>query len=171
MAQIQGVATAGSNGNPGEHPLGAALAINDGNRSQLMDRLQLDAGQGFYWHKFEAKLDAYSKLFYEEKPVTAYTSDSAPRQFARLTDSFQNRLAALEDIEEAAKELYALLNADQQKTANQFLLSVVPNFASTTNCVPVESKVHMDKRDTPQRSRRGAMGSLNGSSVGAGNQF
>ena len=88
-------------------------------------------------------------------PPAAYASDTAPRQFARLTDSFQHRLAAQEEIEEAAKDLYAVLNADQQKIASQSLLSTVPTFVSAAHCVPTDSKARTDKRDAPQCSRRG----------------
>ena len=155
MAQAQSIVKPGPTNYSVQPTLGAAIPGDDGNREKLMDRLQLDKGQSEFWYKFEARLDAYSKLFYEEKPPAAYASDTAPRQFARLTDSFQNRLAALEEIEEAAKDLYAVLNADQQKIASQSLLSTVPTFVSAANCVPTDTKARTDKRDATQRSRRG----------------
>ena len=82
----------------------APSALHDRSRAQVQDRLQLTVAQLDYWVKYEGKLDAYSKLFYEEKPIGAYASDVAPHQFARLTDNLQNRLAALEDIEAAGIE-------------------------------------------------------------------
>lgn len=137
----------------------AATAGSDSSRAALQDRLQLTAPQLPYWARFEARLDAYSKLFYEETPIAAFAGEPAPRQFARLTDSLQNRLAALEDIERGAKDLYAVLSVDQQKIATQLLLASVPTFA--TACVPTDSKART--RDTPQRSRRGsAMGGSGG---------
>lgn len=150
----------------------APSALHDGSRAQVQDRLQLTEAQLDYWVKYEGKLDAYSKLFYEEKPIGAYASDVAPHQFARLTDNLQNRLAALEDIEAAAKSLYASLNAEQQTIANQSLMSTVPTFASTANCVPIDTKTRSDRREAPQRSRRGgAMGGINASGGGPSNQI
>lgn len=145
-------------------------ATFDASRAGVLDRLQLTTVQLDYWVRYEAKLDAYSKLFYEEKPVGAYASDDAPRQFARLTDSLQNRLAALEDIETAAKALYSSLNTAQQAVANQSLMSTVPTFASTANCVPVDGKARKDRREATQRSRRGgAMSGPNASGGGPSN--
>jgi len=147
-------------------PLQNAPAVgNEGNRAQMQDRLQLTTAQLDYWVRFASSLDAYSKLFYEEKPIAAYASDSAPRQFAHLTDSLQNHLAALEDIERAAKDLYAVLSPNQQTIANQWLVSTVPVFASAANCVATDGKALAGKRDTPQHGRRGS-----GMGGGPGNQ-
>ncbi len=147
---------------------GVSVASYDGNRAQVRDRLQLTDEQQAYWERYEASLDAYSKLFYEEKPLTAYAADAAPRQFARMTDSLQNRLAALEDIERSAKELYAVLTDAQKKTATQSLLSTVPVFASAASCVPADSKPQGDKHDASQRGRHGgSMGGMGGTG-GAG---
>ena len=44
-------------------------ALHDDSRAQVEDRLKLTASQLPYWGKYQATLDAYSKLFYEEKPI------------------------------------------------------------------------------------------------------
>jgi len=150
----------------------APPALHDDTRAQVEDRLKLTAPQLPYWGKYQATLDAYSKLFYEEKPIGTYASDTAPRQFARLTSSLQNRLAALEDIEDAAKALYASLNGEQQAIANQSMISTVPTFASAANCVPMNTKTRADKREAPQRTRRsGTVGGTNASGGDLGNQI
>ncbi len=150
---------------------GVSVASYDGNRAQVRDRLQLTEEQSAYWERYEASLDAYSKLFYEEKPLSAYAADAAPRQFARMTDSLQNRLAALEDIERSAKELYAVLSDAQRKIATRSLVSTVPVFASAASCVPTDSKPQGDKRDASQRGHHGGgMGGMGGAGGGAGGQ-
>lgn len=165
MAQSGGMAPPGPA--PSATAPGSAPGMDyEGSRAQLLDRLHLSATQAPWWRSYEDRLDAYSKLFYEEKPATAWASEAAPRQFAHLTDNLQNRLAALEDIEAAARELYAVLNPDQQAIASQSLLATVPSFASATNCVPTDGKSRSDKREAPQRGRRG--GAMGGPSASGG---
>jgi hypothetical protein len=103
----------------------------DSSLEQVRDRLGLTPEQQPLWLTYASKVDAYNGLYYREKPVLASQEDAAPRQIGRLVDTLQNRLAALEDIERAAKSLYASLSPEQQKTANQMLLSTVPTFASS----------------------------------------
>jgi len=142
-------------------PSPAAPVDTISSRAQVADKLHLTAAQQEDWANYVARLDAYSKLFYEEKPVAAYASDTAVRQFGRLTDALQNRLAALEDIETAARQLYATLTPGQQNLANQWLVSTVPVFASAASCVPTDNRPGDERRDGGQRSRRGG-GSMGG---------
>ena len=148
-AQTTGIATTS---------MPAAPAGTISSRAQVGDRLHLTAAQQEDWAQYVARLDAYSKLFYEEKPVAAYASDTAVRQFARLTDALQNRLAALEEIESAAKHLYATLSPTQQSIANQWLVSTVPVFASAASCVPTDNRPRDEKREGAQRIHRGGAG-------------
>ena len=96
---------------------------------QLRDRLKLSSEQLPLWTNYANKISAYTGVFYREKPVLASQQNTAPQQVARLVDALQNRLAALEEVESATKKLYAALDGEQQKTANQLLLSTVPSFA------------------------------------------
>ena len=112
-------------------PLGvSAGARRELTLDQLRERLAPTAQQLPLWNTYEIKVNAYTDVFYREKPVLASQEDTAPHQVARLVDNLQNRLAALEEVELAAKNLYATLSADQQKFANQWLLTTIPSFAS-----------------------------------------
>jgi hypothetical protein len=95
---------------------------------QLRETLALTTAQQPLWQAYAGRLDAYTQLHYREKP--AQPDDSAVRQFARLVDQQQNRLAALEDIERAAMDLYAALTPEQRKVADQRLMATLPVFAS-----------------------------------------
>lgn len=96
---------------------------------QVRDLLLLTAQQQALWGVFENKVDAYSSTYYRQKPTLPSPEYSAPHQIGRMVDNLQNRLAALEDVESAAKTLYASLTPAQQKTANQMLLLTIPTFA------------------------------------------
>ncbi len=121
---------------------------------QARDRLELTAPQQQLWQAYEASIDAYNGLHYREMPVVSAQGDKAPRQIGRLVDNLQNRLASLEEVEQASKILYAGLTAAQQITADQLLLATVPMFVSsagTMNPTPGPS----GRSDSTKRSRRG----------------
>ncbi len=134
---------------------------------QVRDRLGLTASQQAIWHAYEMSIDAYNGLHYREMPVVSTQGDKAPRQIGRLVDNLQNRLAALEDIEKASKELYAGLTPAQQLSADQWLLSTVPTFISSAgymNAPQNGSSRQNGRSDGGMRSRRG--GSSGGGSGG-----
>ena len=135
----------------------------DSTLDQVRDRLRLTPQQQGLWRAYEGKVDAYTGLYYREKPVLATEEDSAARQVGRLVDKLQNRLAALEDVERAAKDLYSSLSSEQQKTANQMLLSTIPTFESsvTASTQPKsDARRKGDKAENAMRTRRpgGGMG-------------
>ena len=99
-----------------------------GNLAKLLDHLNLAPEQMSLWNTYRARVEAYTRLYYEEKPASAYVGDSGARQVGRLVDILQNRLAALEDVESAARALYAGLNPQQRKLADTSLLDSVPVF-------------------------------------------
>jgi hypothetical protein len=86
--------------------------------------------------------------------------DAAPHQIGRLVDNLQNRLAALEDVESAAKALYAGLNADQKKIANEMLIATIPTFTSLgAGSAEAPADAHRrDKPDAGKRPHRGGTG-------------
>lgn len=151
---------------PGTSPGNSASALGFSDTTSgpaaLLERLQLSAAQLPFWAEYVAQLDAYSKLFYSEKPMAAYGSESAVRQFAHMTYAQQNRLAALEDIESAARRLYAQLSPAQQTVADQMLLASVPQFgmSGVVSDVPSDSQAR-PKREPPSR-RGGASGGMGG---------
>ena len=128
---------------------------------QLRDRLLLKPEQQALWIAYAAKVGAYTDVFYREKPVLASQESTATHQVARLVDAMQNRLAALEEVESAAKNLFASLSPDQQKTANQLLIATLPTFSSYAPNAPDDGKrakpAKPDSGTRPHRS--GGMGS------------
>ncbi len=134
--------------------------------AKLLDQLQLNDSQMPAWQNYAAKINAYSRMIYEEKPIAAYATETGARQIGRMVDSLQNRLAALEDIEDAAKALYAVLGAEQKKIADQRMVSAIPVWVSgeLANCPGASDKKDKSSRpDTGQR-HRGGMG--NGGGMG-----
>jgi hypothetical protein len=70
----------------------------------------------------------------------------------------QNRLAGLEDIEQAAKALYSGLDADQKKMANLWLLASIPNFSGPPAGSAGNSERRPDMRQGGDMRRRGGGG-------------
>lgn len=96
--------------------------------AHVQDRLGLNAAQQELWRWFENRVDAYISTYYRQKSVLPSAEDPATHQVGRMVDNLQNRLAALEQVESATKNLYASLTPEQQKTANQVLILAIPNF-------------------------------------------
>ena len=108
--------------------------------------------------RLRGKVDAYIGQYYRQKPIVPSVDDAAPHQIGRMVDDLQNRLAALEEVESAAKNLYASLTPVQQKTANELLILTIPTFLpasgeSTSSTADVRRKD--GKTDAARRSRRG----------------
>jgi hypothetical protein len=97
---------------------------------QLHQALALTPQQQVFWQAYLDRLDAYTQLHYRTRPAPAAGTETAVRQFARVIDQLQSRLAALEDIEHAVGKLYAALTPEQRKLADQQLYTTLPVFAS-----------------------------------------
>lgn len=143
--------------------LGAAGQY-DNTLAQLRDKLVLTVAQQPLWRAYEGKVDAYTGQHYREKPVLPSPDEPAPQQIGRLVQNLQNRLAALEDIEQAARNLFASLSPKQQKTVNQLLLSTVPSFAAPANAAgPLPDDRRASGRPGGEmRSRGGGVGGMGG---------
>lgn len=135
---------------------------------QLRDKLALTAAQQPLWRTYEGKVDAYTGQHYRERPVMPSPAEAAPLQVSRLVQNLQNRLAALEDIEQAAKQLYASLDAEQQKTANQLLLSTVPTFSAPANAGGPADSRRSGERSGSERPRGGGPGGGMGGGMNGG---
>lgn len=98
--------------------------------AQLQQSLALTPQQQGYWQAYLERLEAYTQLHYRTRPAPRVGTETATRQFAYLIDQLQNRLAALEDIENAVVALYASLTPEQRKLADQQLYPTLPVFAS-----------------------------------------
>jgi hypothetical protein len=102
----------------------------DGSLKQLRGRLQLTQAQQSAWTGYENSVQAYSQQFFAEKPLSATASEPAPRQVELLAERLQARVKAMQDIGREAAALYAVLDAQQQKTADQHLLASIPVFGN-----------------------------------------
>jgi hypothetical protein len=146
--------------------LAPPVRISESSLSQVRELLKLAESQQPLWADYVARIDEYSKEFYQERPVSALSGDAAPRQIGRLIDNMQNRLAVLDEIERSAKALYAVLDTGQKQTADQLLLSTIPVFASSANaaCSPAnEGKPRGERPEGAQHKRRGGgMGGIGG---------
>ncbi len=102
----------------------------EGSLQQLRMRLQLTGSQQAAWTDYERSVQGYSSLFFAEKPLLASATDAAPRQVNLLAERMQSRVNALRDIARTAQALYAVLNVQQQKIADQYLMASIPVFGN-----------------------------------------
>ncbi len=120
--------------------------------AQLRERLAPSAAQQALWNAFDARVQAYLELVYREKAVSAAQGTSAPRQLAQRVDHARNRLAAMEDVEDAVRGLYASLSPEQQKTADQLLVAALPGLEAA------EGDTRMSGEDRRRRPGKGEGG-------------
>lgn len=127
-----------SNSPKNQAPAARVMAIEptqqvdfEGSLSQLRQRLQLTDAQAPAWARFAASVQAYSNQFFQEAPPGAFAAEAAPRQVEHIANTLQNRLTALRAIERQAQALYAALNPQQQKTADQHLVASIPVFGNS----------------------------------------
>jgi len=92
---------------------------------EVQQRLKLEAGQQAAWEVFAARVQA---LMQDQMRGVAAASEheDAPHRINRRVDVVRNRLAAMEEIADAASQLYALLTAEQRKLADELLPTTVP---------------------------------------------
>lgn len=140
-------------------------AIHEVTFPQMSDRLGLSATQQNLWDVFRSSVDAYSGTYYRQKPIVPSPEDAATHQIGRMVVNLQNRLAALEDVESAAKNLYASLTPQQQNTANELLILTIPTFspANDESARSAEDGRRKEgKSDSGKHSRRGGPGGPTG---------
>jgi hypothetical protein len=102
----------------------------DGSLKQLYGRLQLTPAQQSAWAGFEKSVKGYSDQFFAEAPLSAFAGEPAPRQVERMAERMQDRMNTVQGIARAAKTLYAVLDAQQKKTADLYLLASIPVFGN-----------------------------------------
>src|ERR1035437_1543676 len=108
-------------------------AVREVGFSQVFDRLGLSTLQQSRWNLFRERVDSYTAAYYRQMPSVPSTGDAATHQISRMVDNLQNRLAALEEVEAAAKSLYESLTPEQQKIANELLILTIPTFLPSSN--------------------------------------
>ena len=99
---------------------------------ELRIDLKLQPTQVPAWEAYvdKARLLA-SDIMRDRATTSAATQVSALKLIDRSVDGARNRLAALEEVADAAKALYALLTPEQQAVADPRLAALVPGRAGT----------------------------------------
>lgn len=101
--------------------------------AQMFERLAPSPAQQPLWQAFELRLAHYEAQRLREVPVLA-SQNSAAQQLTQRIIQQQNRLAALEELELAAKPLLQSLNTAQAALADQYLLGTIGGFSDSCNC-------------------------------------
>lgn len=122
--------------------------------TQVHERLGLNPAQQELWRWFENRVEAYVSTYYRQKSVLPSPDDPATHQVGRMVDNLQNRLAALEQVESATRNLYASLTSEQQKTANQLLIQTIPNFGAAPGNGAAEARRREGKDGKSESGRR-----------------
>lgn len=98
--------------------------------SQLEEDLRLQPQQGAAWLRFR---DSVQRLL-DDRRRTARTTAAeatAPQRLDAIADGARNRLAAVEDVVDAGKALYALLTPEQRSVADRRLALPLATLAGT----------------------------------------
>ena len=97
--------------------------------ADVQKHLKLEAAQQAAWDTFARHVEALmqDQLRGIGEPPEG---QDALHQINRRVDVVRNRLAAMEDIADAAGHLYSLLSADQRKVADELLPTAVPSLYS-----------------------------------------
>jgi hypothetical protein len=116
----------------GERPTGGAnlnelVALR---MSQLEEDLLLQPPQSAAWNRFR---DSVQRLLEDRRRAarTVATEATAPQRLDALADGARNRLAAVEDVVDAGKALYAMLSTEQRVVADRRLALPLATLAGT----------------------------------------
>ena len=105
---------------------------------KLEDDLKLTTQQRAAWNAYADKVlrlaDDMTRNRFAARTSTQLTGASAVQQLDQLAGSARNRLAAVEEIVDAGKALYATLTSEQKPIADRKL--VVPMLSLTTGASP-----------------------------------
>lgn len=96
--------------------------------SLFEEDLKLTAGQNKPWQAFAANVRAYAADLARERAhgmSASAASAGALQHVAQAVDAARNRLAALEEVETAAKDLYQALTPEQKALADVRIPTIV----------------------------------------------
>lgn len=98
--------------------------------SQLEEDLRLQPPQAAAWVRFR---DSVQRLLDDRRrtPRTTPAEATAPQRLDAIADGARNRLAAVEDVVDAAKTLYAQLSPEQRSVADRRLALPLATLAGT----------------------------------------
>jgi hypothetical protein len=103
------------------------MSANDQIRMQITDTrlaLKLEPAQNAAWQAYEDRI--LGLLSDMSRGTSASAGGDATKQIDLKVDLARNRLAAMEELSEAAKKLYAGLSAEQKQVADRMLPGTVP---------------------------------------------
>lgn len=100
--------------------------------NQARRALRLTPAQGPLYDVFQERVLALLADMNRGVPPTT-VEDSALKQIDRRVDLLRNRLAAFEDLSDAARRLYAALAPEQKETADRVLLGTLPAMYQQTS--------------------------------------
>jgi len=134
-AQAPDASRARRGGQPPDEPDRAAIERNtlalefDEHLDDVHKRLKLQPAQQAAWDSFAARAQAL--MLDQLRGVAPYPEhEDAPHQINRRVDVVRNRLAAMEDVADAASQLYSVLTEEQRKRADELLPTAVPSLYS-----------------------------------------
>ena len=92
---------------------------------ELHEDLKLSPQQEPLWDAYLEKIRALGNDIARERRPLGSAAGNVTQQIDRIVDTARNRLTALEDIAQAAKDLYAKLTSEQQPAANPRLANLM----------------------------------------------
>jgi hypothetical protein len=92
---------------------------------ELHEDLKLSPPQEPLWDAYLEKIRALGNDIARERRPLGSAAGNVTQQIDRIVDTARNRLTALEDIAQAAKDLYAKLTPEQQPAANPRLANLM----------------------------------------------
>jgi hypothetical protein len=104
------------------HALGGEFSAHV---AEVQQRLKLQKAQQAAWDAYARRVQALMLDQLRGVPRGPDNEDGL-HQINRRVDIVRNRLAAMEDIADAAAQLYALLSPEQRKVADDLLPTTVP---------------------------------------------
>ncbi len=133
---------------------------------QTAEALALTPRQLPLWDAYQEKVGA---LLADQMKLPPYRArQTAPQQIAVKLDTVRNRLAAMEDLQEAADHLYAALDDAQKALADRMLAGTVPALYSGFAGSGASSgeRSQGERRDDPGGGMGGGMGGGRGRGQG-----
>ena len=123
------------------------------NLQETAQALDLNPQQLVLWEAYQDKLSALMNDMNKLEPYHP-PRQTAVQQIGRKVDLARNRLAAVEEVQEAADRLYRSLNEAQRQIADQRLAGTLPNLYPG----PASDCGGDMPRSGPERGGRGGMG-------------
>jgi hypothetical protein len=106
------------------------IASTEQQLDNLRFQLKLHPEQESAWLSYQEKVGALVADQLRPEPTAVAEAGNAVRQVDRKADVVRNRLAAIEDIGDAARHLYDLLDEQQRAVADRLLAATVPSVYS-----------------------------------------